>query len=45
MERELHQLNQMVAKVKAFTKAMAESNMKQDAYVDQEQDKFQLRLN
>lgn len=45
MERELHQLNQMVAKVKAFTKAMAESNAKWDAYVDQEQDKFQLCLN
>lgn len=45
MERELHHLNQTVAEVKGFAEAIAESNAKRDAYIDQEQDKFQLRLN
>ena len=45
MEREIHQLNKTVAEVKDFTEAMAESNRKQDAYVDKEQDKFFVCLN
>ena len=34
-----------LAKVKAYTKAMAESNCARDAYVDKEQDKFFCQLN
>ena len=34
-----------LAKVKAYAKAMAESNHARDAYVDKEQDKFFHRLN
>ena len=45
MEREIHQLNKMVAEVKDFAEGMLESNKKRDAYVDKEQDKFFVRLN
>ena len=34
-----------LAKVKAYTEAMVESNRARDAYVDKEQDKFFRRLN
>ena len=34
-----------LAKVKAYAKAMAESNQVRDAYVDKEQDKFFCCLN
>ena len=45
MEKELHELNMMVTKVKAFAKALVESNKQRDAYMDREQDKFFIRLN
>ena len=34
-----------LAKVKAYAKAMADSNRARDAYVDKEQDKFFRRVN
>ena len=34
-----------LAKVKAYAKAMADSNRARDAYIDKEQDKFFHRLN
>ena len=34
-----------LAEVKAYTKAMADSNCVRDAYVDKEQDKFFRRVN
>ena len=34
-----------LAEVKAYAKAMADSNRAQDAYVDKEQDKFFRRVN
>ena len=40
LEREQVQMKKDLAEVKAYAKAMADSNCARDAYVDKEQDKF-----
>ena len=40
MEQEQAQMKKDLAEVKAYAKAMADSNCVRDAYVDKEQDKF-----
>ena len=40
LEREQNQMKKDLAEVKAYAKAMADSNRARDAYVDKEQDKF-----
>ena len=45
LEREQNQMKKDLAEVKAYAKAMADSNRAQDAYVDKEQDKFFRRSN
>ena len=45
LEREQNQMKKDLAEVKAYAKAMADSNRARDAYVDKEQDKFFRRVN
>ena len=45
LEQEQAQMKKDLAKVKAYAKAMADSNCTRDVYVDKEQDKFFRRLN
>ena len=45
LEREQSQMKKDLAEVKAYAKAMADSNRARDAYVDKEQDKFFCRVN
>ena len=45
MEREQNQIKKDLAEVKAYAKAMADSNRVRDVYVDKEQDKFFRRVN
>ena len=45
MEQEQVQMKRDLVEVKAYAKAMVDSNHTQDAYVDKEQDKFFCHLN
>ena len=45
MEKEQFQMKRDLAKVKAYTEAMVDSNQARDAYIDKEQDKFFQQLN
>ena len=45
MEREQNQMKKDLAEVKAYAKAMADSNCARDAYVNKEQDKFFRQVN
>ena len=45
LEKEQHQMKRDLAKVKAYAKAMADSNWARDTYIDKEQDKFFCCLN
>ena len=45
LEREQLQMKKDLAEVKAYAKAMVDSNRTRDAYVDKEQDKFFRRVN
>ena len=45
LEQEQNQIKKDLAEVKAYAKAMADSNRARDAYVDKEQDKFFRRIN
>ena len=45
LEWEQNQMKKDLAEVKAYAKAMVDSNRARDAYVDKEQDKFFRRVN
>ena len=45
LEQEQGQMKKVLAKVKAYAEAMADSNQARDAYVNKEQDKFFCQLN
>ena len=45
LEQEQNQMKKDLAEVKAYAKAMADSNRARDAYVDKEQDQFFHQVN